>query len=264
MKCRGRSRALLRVPVRRHLGALLCLLIAVAPAAAEDETKQPAKPPTPEQAADAVLTAVRAGDEAALKELAARDRPDPWLVADELCFRSEHDAAAAFAKAASRTAVEKLPAYVASRRGKEPQPATRTEAQAVGTDVLLGVNASETGLLEGLEKRSRWRAVHLACHGLVDVEQPTRSALALTPAGEEDGFLTSRDLLRANVAADLVALSACETGTGKVYRAEGILGLTRAFMYAGASRVLCSLWKVDDQATRALMVEFYRLWNPSG
>ena len=61
---------------------------------------------------------------------------------------------------------------------------------------------------------------------------------------------------------DLVVLSACETGKGKAYAAEGIVGFTRAFMYAGSPRVICSLWKVDDKATQALMVKFYELWNP--
>lgn len=66
------------------------------------------------------------------------------------------------------------------------------------------------------------------------------------------------------VPADLVVLSACETAAGKLYRAEGIVGLTRAFMVAGASRVLCSLWKVDDAATRAFMGKFYELWKDEG
>jgi CHAT domain-containing protein len=65
------------------------------------------------------------------------------------------------------------------------------------------------------------------------------------------------------ISADLAVLSACETAKGKVVQGEGIVGLTRAFMYAGAPRVLCSLWKVDDAATKALMVRFYELWNPA-
>ena len=63
------------------------------------------------------------------------------------------------------------------------------------------------------------------------------------------------------VPADLVVLSACETARGRAYQAEGVVGFTRSFMLAGAPRVLVSLWKVDDAATRALMVKFYELWK---
>ena len=62
----------------------------------------------------------------------------------------------------------------------------------------------------------------------------------------------------------LVVLSACDTARGKVYLAEGVVGFTRAFMFAGSPRVIVSLWKVDDEATRVLMVKFYDLWNPKG
>ncbi len=141
-------------------------------------------------------------------------------------------------------------------------PATRDEARAVGDRVLLGREASVSRFFEVLGERKRWRAVHFACHGFVDAVRPFDSALALSPTEESDGYLTALDLLGHRVPADLSVLSGCETGRGRLYRAEGIVGLTRAFMFAGSPRVLCSLWKVDDDATRALMTRFYELWNP--
>jgi len=141
-------------------------------------------------------------------------------------------------------------------------PATRDEAKSVGDVVLLGKDATETALGDALKQRARWRAVHLACHGLLDTERPLLSSLALTPGGGADGFLTTAEVFRMRISADLVVLSACETGRGKVFKTEGIVGFTRAFMLAGAPRVIVSLWKVDDDATRALMTKFYELWRP--
>ena len=86
--------------------------------------------------------------------------------------------------------------------------------------------------------------------------------MAVTPDDHTDGHLTALEILSLRVSADLAVLSACDTARGKIYEAEGMMGLSRAFMVAGAPRVLCSLWKVDDAATRALMVRFYELWNP--
>ena len=145
-----------------------------------------------------------------------------------------------------------------------PLPATRREVEAVGDVVVTGRDFTEAGLRRAVAARPRWRAVHLACHGLVDLDRPAFSSLALTsdPAVEGgDGFLTALDVVRMSFSADLVTLSACETARGRVHAAGGTLGLPRAFMYAGASRVLCSLWKVDDEATRVLMTKFYERWK---
>jgi CHAT domain-containing protein len=73
-----------------------------------------------------------------------------------------------------------------------------------------------------------------------------------------DGFMDLQDVYNLTLPADLVVLSACETGLGKEISGEGLVGLTRGFMYAGASRVVASLWKVDDVATSELMAEFYK------
>ncbi|MDF1701411.1 MAG: CHAT domain-containing protein [Planctomycetota bacterium] len=147
-------------------------------------------------------------------------------------------------------------------RALPPLPATRKEVEAITKAPLLGAAATETKFVEALRRQPRWRAVHLACHGLVDEEHPLRSSLAVTPDENSDGFLSCLDIARVRVPADLVVLSACESGKGRTYASEGILGLTRSFLVSGARAVLCSLWKVDDEATQALMVRFYALWHP--
>jgi CHAT domain-containing protein len=74
----------------------------------------------------------------------------------------------------------------------------------------------------------------------------------------QGGFLRTIDIFNLNLPADLVVLSACETGLGKEIRGEGLIGLTRGFMYAGAARVVVSLWSVSDRATADLMERFYK------
>lgn len=148
-----------------------------------------------------------------------------------------------------------------------PLPGTRVEVEAIGTQTLLGAKATEAGVRQALGGSTRWRSLHIACHGLLDTEHPLLSSLALTPDPADplnDGFLTALDVLRMRVPADLVVLSACETGRGAVYHAEGVVGLPRAFMFAGARSVMSSLWKVDDESTRALMIKFYELWEGRG
>ncbi len=136
-------------------------------------------------------------------------------------------------------------------------PGSRDEARAVGDVVLLGKDASEGGLVREIASRERWRAVHLACHG----SSAPFPWLALSPGDDADGLLTALDLCRLRVPAQLVVLSGCETGRGRLYKSEGVVGLARAFMLAGSPRVIASLWKVDDEATRALMTQFYKRWR---
>jgi CHAT domain-containing protein len=104
--------------------------------------------------------------------------------------------------------------------------------------------------------------VHFATHALVNAERPYLSGLLLSLVDEQgkpqDGFLSLNQIYNLNLPADLVFLSACQTAKGKEVKGEGIIGLTRAFMYAGAPRVVASLWKVDDAATAEIAKRFYR------
>ena len=148
-----------------------------------------------------------------------------------------------------------------------PSAGAEIEAVASGKDdvALTQARATEGELAKVLApkegKTRRWRSVHFACHGLVDVEQPAFCCLALTPGEGEDGLLTASEILRLSMPTDLAVLSACQTGRGSFVRGEGVMGLTRAFMFAGAARVLVSLWNVEDEATSHLMRAFYRFWN---
>jgi CHAT domain-containing protein len=108
---------------------------------------------------------------------------------------------------------------------------------------------------------SNYRFVHFATHAILNSHHPELSGIVLSLVNDEgkpvDGFLRLHDIYNLNLAADLVVLSACQTGLGKEIRGEGLVGLTRGFMYAGAPRVVASLWKVDDAATAEFMKRFY-------
>ena len=99
--------------------------------------------------------------------------------------------------------------------------------------------------------------LHLACHGVIDEDDPMKSHLRLAPDKDNDGFLTADEIMDLNLPCSLVTLSACDTGRGRILMGGDILGLTRAWIYAGAPSVLASLWKVDDRATSRLMTAFY-------
>jgi CHAT domain-containing protein len=110
---------------------------------------------------------------------------------------------------------------------------------------------------------SQYRIVHFATHGLLNSEHLELSGIVLSLVNEkgeeQDGFLRLREIYNLNLPADLVVLSACQTALGKEIKGEGLLvGLTRGFMYAGAPRVVASLWSVQDNATAELMKRFYK------
>jgi len=109
---------------------------------------------------------------------------------------------------------------------------------------------------------AQYRIVHFATHGLLNSEHPELSGIVLSLVNEAgqpvDGFLRLHEIYNLQLSADMVVLSACQTGLGKEIRGEGLVGLTRGFMHAGALRVVASLWKVDDAATAELMKRFYR------
>lgn len=159
----------------------------------------------------------------------------------------------------------------ATRRGVlagEPLPYSREEVEGIArlypsaeTRVRLGAEATEESVkaLAGTT-----RAVHLAVHGYLDDRFPLSSGLVLTipdgfPDGRDNGFLQAWEVFESvHLDADLVVLSACASALGEERGGEGLIGLTRAFQYAGARAVAATLWNVDDRATARLMVRFHR------
>ncbi len=124
-------------------------------------------------------------------------------------------------------------------------------------DILLGNAATEDNVKKLLLKD--YRIIHFACHGFLDERYPYRSALALslTDASGEDGFLQMREIYGLTMKAELVVLSACQTGKGPLERSEGPMGLARPFFFAGARSVIASLWPINDKASVVFMREFY-------
>ncbi|HEY6403520.1 MAG TPA: CHAT domain-containing protein, partial [Blastocatellia bacterium] len=144
---------------------------------------------------------------------------------------------------------------------------TRREAAAILALVpererlqALDFEASRTTALR--PELGEYRIVHFATHGLLNNIHPELSGIVLSLVDKEgkpqDGFLRLQDIYNLKLPAELVVLSACQTGLGKEIKGEGLIGLTRGFMYAGAPRVVASLWKVNDRATSELMKRFYQ------
>ena len=144
---------------------------------------------------------------------------------------------------------------------------TRTEADEISkiakganaqADLWTDLNASE----DNVKSRdvTGYRYLHVATHGLLDAERPQFTGVVLSLVGNKtnDGFLRTDEIFNLKLGSPLVMLSACETGLGKERRGEGVIGLTRAFMYAGAPTVGVSLWSVADKSTADLMTDFYK------
>ena len=144
---------------------------------------------------------------------------------------------------------------------------TRVEAEEISriaqtggskSDLWRDLDASEDNV-RGRDV-SNYRVIHIATHGLLDAERPQFTGVVLSLVGNKtaDGFLRTDEIFNLRIGAPLVMLSACETGLGKEKRGEGVIGLTRAFMYAGAPTVGVTLWSVADKSTAELMTDFYR------
>ncbi|MBN2369128.1 MAG: CHAT domain-containing protein [Vicinamibacteria bacterium] len=154
-------------------------------------------------------------------------------------------------------------------------PGTRAEVESIGrivpdSDVLTGTDVSERKIKDLSRQgvlRSH-RVLHFATHALLIPDAPELSALVFSEAqdgqGEEDGYLNAKEITELDIAADFVNLSACETGLGTIYGGEGVVGLTHAFLEAGANGMSVSFWQVADASTKELMVGLYQLVQERG
>ena len=130
------------------------------------------------------------------------------------------------------------------------------------------VTESRVKALSDSGELARYKVIHFATHGLAVPEFPELSALVLSQLKKgnagEDGYLRMGEIAQLKLQADFVNLSACETGLGKVYGGEGIVGLTQSFLISGANGVSASLWTVNDRSTMIFMVGVYQLVNEKG
>lgn len=150
----------------------------------------------------------------------------------------------------------------------ERLPGTRIEAEAIVAQVpdetqrtyALDFSASREKATS--EELNQYKFIHFATHGFLNTTQPELSGIVMSLVDKngdrQNGFLYLQDVFNLKLSAELIVLSACETGLGEEVKGEGIVGLTRGFMYAGAPRVVVSLWKVNDEATAKLMTLFYQ------
>jgi CHAT domain-containing protein len=140
----------------------------------------------------------------------------------------------------------------------DPLPEAEKEAIEIAslfkTKAIIGKDATKVNILQQISKA---RIIHLATHGQVDDNQALESWIALAPSGKDNGLLTAAEIFDLKLNAELLVLSACETGRGRV-TGDGVIGLSRSLIYAGVPSVIVSLWTVPDDSTKLLMTEFYK------
>jgi len=190
---------------------------------------------------------------------------DPVFSTNDARLTSQSQVAESSPSGSTRI-IEHLPGSASVQLSIPRLPFTRQEANEILTVAppgsslkALDFRANRSIATSG--ELSKYRYVHFATHGYLDTTRPALSAIVLSLVDEQgrpqDGFLRTLDIYNLNLPAELVVLSACETGLGKDVKGEGLDGLMRGFMYAGARRVIVSLWNVNDKATAGLMQRLY-------
>ncbi len=144
------------------------------------------------------------------------------------------------------------------RNSAAPLPGAQKEVQVISGFLdgkyYFGDKATKESFRD---EAGKYSIIHLAMHGIMDTENPMYSKLAFSASGDSKNALHTYELHHMDLNADLVVLSACETGIGELKKGEGIMSLARGFIHAGSSSVVTSLWKVEDEASRLLMEYFY-------
>lgn len=197
---------------------------------------------------------------------------DPVFEDDDPRLASSGNATKAKDMNSQSTAVVRTRGFTEGQTDQETKisrlPASRKEAESIIAvtpsgegKVILDFDACRSAAMNG--ELGEFRVVHFATHGVINTQQPEMSGILLSMLNEqgqpENGFLQAHDIYNLHLAnTELVVLSACRTALGRDIRGEGLVGLTRGFMYAGSKSVVASLWKVDDRATAELMKHFYQ------
>jgi CHAT domain-containing protein/Tfp pilus assembly protein PilF len=196
------------------------------------------------------------------------DKTDKRVEGQKDLAQATRDALAKYLSGAKRGPVQGEPYARLRFTGQEAQ-AICARLGAADADVLTGLQATEaavkTASVNGQLAQARY--VHFATHGILGLDTGQPPALVLSLVGNDgqrdadgginDGFLRLDEVTRLKLNADLVVLSACDTGKGRLHAGEGVSGLARAFLYAGSRGVVCSLWAVDDRETATLMTQMY-------